>query len=54
MLRIVPSEVDSGSDWGSDTEADARDYGRFKRIENADQDTIRYFFLLISEGGGHK
>ncbi|CAN0473622.1 unnamed protein product, partial [Ectocarpus sp. 8 AP-2014] len=27
--------------WGSDTEADARDYGRFRRIAGADPETIQ-------------
>lgn len=40
MLRIVPADVESGDEWGSDTEADARDYGRFRRIAGADPETI--------------
>ena len=41
MLRIVPADVESGDEWGSDTEADARDYGRFRRIAGADPATIQ-------------
>ncbi|CAN0292244.1 unnamed protein product, partial [Ectocarpus sp. 4 AP-2014] len=41
MLRIVPADVESGDEWGSDTEADARDYGRFRRIAGADPETIQ-------------
>ncbi|CAN0035155.1 unnamed protein product, partial [Ectocarpus sp. 12 AP-2014] len=41
MMRIVPADVESGDEWGSDTEADARDYGRFRRIAGADPETIQ-------------
>lgn len=46
MLRIVPADVSSGDEWGSDAEADARDIGRFRRISNTDLDTFRYALKL--------
>lgn len=42
MLRIVPMDVESGDEWGSDAEADARDIGRFRRVAGADRETISY------------
>ena len=46
MLRIVPPDVDSGDEWGSDAEADARDFGRFRRIAGADRETMLYALKL--------
>ena len=46
MVRIVPADVASGDEWGSDAEGDARDYGRFRRIANSGPETIRIAFKL--------